>query len=171
MKRRGNQIMIYGVQLIIGGFLFFFPKATCAQASNDSIFKHLLTPYFETNGYRFYSLSGFEIRSFFPQVQVDTTIKTQLNISNPRIYYSKVSSGQYLREVKFSAAKLESEKITEQFLYRDTLSAKLLREVNKSSSEPFRSQDPTPLGKWLKPVLLIVGSVGGILSLFYIRSR
>ena len=136
---------------IIPILIFLFPISLFSQINNDTAIFQLLKPYFEENGYSYKSISGYDFQSQFPDLKADTTLTTQLNISQPRVFYRKLEDKQYQREIRINIGKIEAEKSTQTLIFHDTISAQTLRKINKSSSEPFRGEDPTPLAKWMKP--------------------
>ena len=163
-----NLFILQSIHIILP--FTFFPHLVSAQPSNDTILKQQLKPYFDATGYQYQTISGFDIQPYFSQIRVDSASTFSIKIT-PRVLYAKVDKQKYLRELRIALNHTDSSGRAEVFTYRDTLEASTLRKVNRESSKELRSTDPTPLGKYIKPTLLIVGSIGSIFSLFFIRSK
>ncbi|MDX2248917.1 MAG: hypothetical protein SF052_19165 [Bacteroidia bacterium] len=141
-----------------------------AQNSNAAILRGILSQYMETSGQKFREYAGFANSEYLPEGGMDTLSANKLIIGNPRVSYQYLKKKKYLRRVEVRL-KISGEMTADTTLfYSDTLSGKALRNINRQSPDMLRAEDPTMLGKWVKPLALIVVSAGGVISLFYIRS-
>lgn len=166
MKSRLNNIFNYVVfmPLMFAGFTIY------AQPGNEAILQNMLSQYLETPGMKFREYQGFTNADYLPDLVSDTLSAHTLSIGNPRVTYQRMEKKTYLRRLEVRL-KISGEMPADTTIfYSDTLSGKALRQINRKSPEFLHAEDPTLMGKWVKPLAIIAVSVGGVISLFYIRS-
>ena len=142
-----------------------------AQPHNGIIYQQLLTDYLEQQGDRFQHIDGPQIESFTPAFVLDSTASTRLSLGFPEVNYTQFDAGKIIRKVALSVQREDSVLRSEMLSYQDTLDQKIVRKIFKESPKSLRGENPSVRARWLLPTLLLGGSIGGIVSLFYVRSR
>ncbi|MEZ4771791.1 MAG: hypothetical protein R3D00_01330 [Bacteroidia bacterium] len=150
--------------LMFAGFIAY------AQPDNETVLRNILSQYLETPGLKFREYQGFTNADYLPDLVADTLSSRTLAIGNPRVSYKQVEKKSYLRRLEVRLKIIGEMPVDTTIFYSDTLSGKVLRQINRKSPEFLHTEDPTLMGKWVKPLAIIAVSVGGVISLFYIRS-
>ncbi|MEM6800609.1 MAG: hypothetical protein AAF696_04345 [Bacteroidota bacterium] len=146
---------------------FLFSCPLHGQEDNASLYRQLLSEYFEKNPGPYRSITGRFFKDYLPKINIDSTQSTQIQIQGYSILYNPLPNKEYLRSIEIPLyVNGEEEKLS----YQDTLSAKVLRKIIKASPEPFKGEDPTFFSRWIQPAALIGVSVLGIIALFFVRS-
>ena len=153
--------------LLFSFILFNLPLSLAAQEDNASLYRQLLTTYFEKNPGPYRSISGRFFKDYLPPLSIDSTQSKQIQIQGYTIQYNPLGKKAYLRSIDIPIyINGEEEKLS----YQDTLSSQVLRKIIKRSPEPFKGEDPTSFSRWIQPAALIGASVLGIVALFFVRS-
>jgi len=85
--------------------------------------------------------------------------------------YKRLEDGQFERRIEILYMTQTPVKEHTSIGYVDTLNRKAIREIVQVSPKPIKGENPSRLRKYLIPIATIGGSIMGIVSLFYIRSR
>ncbi|MEZ4829219.1 MAG: hypothetical protein R3C61_23475 [Bacteroidia bacterium] len=141
-----------------------------AQNGNEEILCDMMSRFLIQGEYHFRQYQGFTGADCLEKLTTDSLSDATLTIGTPRVTYQSLGKKRYLRRMDIRLKGSGEMAVDTTLSYTDTLSGKALRQYNRQSPENLRADDPTLLGKWVKPMMLIGVSVGGVISLFYIRS-
>lgn len=144
-----------------------------AQPHNGEIYEQLVDQYFQQDSLPFHRISGTIITEWMPEYQVNPSALYELNFSSPLISYSALGQKKYRRSISFSIQRMDSlqNPAPVRLSFADTLNLITIKNVYRNSPKQLKGEDPRPGAKWLKPMTLISLSIGGIISLFFIRSQ
>ncbi len=141
------------------------------QLSNDSIYYRLFIENIPVDSIHVRDIKGSPISSLIPSYPIDTLSPTLMVVSEPVITYQKLEAKTYQRQLEVMVQFQDSISRRELLSFMDTVDQQALRIIRKSSSSELKGDDPTILGKWLKPSVIIFSGISIIFSLFYLRSN
>ena len=172
-NNEGNIRPSLSVSLCLCVHIFFllFPEIPKAQPHNGQVYQQLLSDYLTQHLQPFQSVDGPNFPPYTPKIPIDSSASTRLTLGFPEIVYSKLEDGRTVRSVSVSLQLEDSSLQSQALQYQDTLEEKMLRNVYAESPKSLRGENPTAQARWGLPILLVGGSVGGVVSLFYFRSR
>lgn len=142
-----------------------------AQLHNGLIYQQLLTEYLSNHPGPYQQVDGQLLAEYAPTILVDSTANTRLSIGFAEIQYRALDSGLVQRYFELSVQTEDSVMRSETLTHRDTLMQKSLQHIFRQSPKTLRGENPTRRARWGMPIAFIAGSVGGIITLFYFRSR
>lgn len=141
-----------------------------AQNHNGHLYQTLLSDFVKESGlvkeWRENMPTGF-----LPSASVDSSSQKVVRIGEPDIRYEKAGKKRFVRSIRLSLQIQDSSSHFRSLSYQDTLALTQLKMVYKSSPAALRGDKPTAWAKWGAPATLIGLSVGGVISLFYLRSQ
>lgn len=142
-----------------------------AQPHNGEIISQLADNFLKKTTGSFAEVNGFDLMVYTTAIHKDTMASQTLNARNPFIQYKPVDKKAYLRRVEMALSITGEKQLDTLLVYEDTLTGNILRKLNRQSPDGLKADDPSVFGRIVKPVGIVVASIGGIISLFYIRSR
>lgn len=159
----------YYVNLSLGLIFICFPFLLSAQKTNEVILKELLENWCKENKACIPTIVGDEGIALAPCQGIPTIQK--LTILPPTITYKKLAKSQFQRilQVSMDVLAIDSSMKAITLSYQDTLSTKELRTVFRKSKDTFKGENPLVFQRFVKPTMMIIGSIAIIVSLFYLR--
>ncbi|MEM7367821.1 MAG: hypothetical protein AAF587_04425 [Bacteroidota bacterium] len=154
--------------LLLFGSSFFI---LCAQPHNGEVYQQLLQTYLSEHPGPYSQVEGQQIDNFVPSIQLDSSSSARLTIGFAEILYRPTDKNQLLRRLELSIQVEDSVLRSETLSFQDTLTPKAIHQIYHQSPKPLRGENPTRRAKWGMPMAMIVGSIGGMITLFYFRSR
>ncbi|MCI4671175.1 MAG: hypothetical protein MRZ79_23755 [Bacteroidia bacterium] len=110
---------------------------------------------------------------YLPDYQTDTASNWSIQLFRPSFTYQKLGKKRFLRKFEHGYQLEGQGYINGRIKYQDTLSKRQVKEQLKSKDlhPELRGANPFIYYKYISPGLWILGGTGGILALFYVRSR
>lgn len=142
-----------------------------SQPHNGEVYRQLLSDYFSQHTSPIQQINGPIFEGYAPAVKMDAHANRRLTVGFPEIVYQGLGKEKTMRRITLNLQIEDSTLQSEILSYQDTLTTQGLKEVYRKSPKALRGENPTKGFRWGMPILLIGGSVGGIVSLFYFRSR
>ena len=153
-------------------FLLFPSTYLFAQISNEAAYRQLLSQFFEKEVGPINSFEGTFVGDWVPKVIFDPSkSSTKVIMGELEINYERIEAQQFKREVIIPMNIQDSTFRSEMLTYTDSLSIEQIREIRKASTAPFKGDAPGRLATLVRPITFVIGSIAGLISLFYIRSR
>lgn len=142
-----------------------------AQPGNDEIALNLLLSTLDARPdigeiNAFFNLPGTE------HISLPDSGAAVMSLSPPVITYQRRADKLFDRKVEMSATIASGDQATREVMtYQDSITYRQMRKLIRKSDKQFRGEDPTFRGKWLIPMVVIVGGTGIPFALFYLRSQ
>jgi hypothetical protein len=153
-------------------FLLFPPTYLFSQISNEAAYRQLLSQFFEKDLGTINSFEGTFVGDWVPKIVFDPSkSSTKVIMGELEIVYERIEDQQFKREVIIPMNIQDSTFRSEMLTYTDSLSITQIREIRKGSASPFKGDAPGRMATLVRPVTFVIGSIAGLISLFYIRSR
>jgi hypothetical protein len=144
---------------------------TCkAQISNELAFDQLISDFVTQKGSDVDTLAGFVTEGLKGKIVLNPRFDRALLIEEPNIEFKKMRDRKFLRSISTVVSYKDSIEISFPIQYQDTIFAKDLRAIRKSSHLELRGSNPRWTSKYLLPIALIGTGIAVIISLFYLRS-
>ena len=109
--------------------------------------------------------------NFLPPASIDSNRQLVVRIGEPNVSYEKLEKKRFVRSIRLSLQIQDSSSQFRNLTHQDTLELRQLKTVFRQSPAALRGDKPTAWAKWGAPATLIGLSVGGVISLFYLRSQ
>lgn len=140
-----------------------------AQLSNAEVYRTLWQNHL-TEQTHYSKISGQILTDLFPKYQSDSTSAFKLQVLKPEVNYAQLADKRIMRTIEIPYNVKDSLIESFRLRYVDTLQRESFNQIHRESRESLRGESPTFVARWLRPVGILSLSVGGILSLFYVRS-
>lgn len=160
------KLMAYGLGLLLG-----ISGVVHAQPHNGEVYRQLMRGFFDEQGNQFLQVNGSPVEAYTPPYVLDSTTSRQLIVSQASVSYERLGPKRYLRQLSLRLTLQDSSLQAFPLTYTDTLSKSQLKQAFRASPYALQGDMPTPEARWILPAALITASVGGFISLFFLRSR
>ncbi|RMG23621.1 MAG: hypothetical protein D6730_14135 [Bacteroidetes bacterium] len=140
------------------------------QPHNGEIYRQLVQNYFSAHGNHFLRVQGQPLAEFMPPYTIDSLAGSSLIVGLPTVKYGRVGKRHFSRTLGLSLSLQDSSVRPMYVSYTDTLEKKVLLRLYRQSPDQLKGDKPTAMARWIFPLALISGSVGGVLALFFVRS-
>ena len=141
------------------------------QPHNGEVYRQLLSEYFNNQVNVPKAVLGQIVEGWIPEYEVDSTSNIQLILSPGQVEYKKIEKKTYSRKVSVRLTRQDTTVSSLNKVFQDTLEQHVLKKIYKSSPEELKGDNPILMTRLGLPVMLIVGSIGGVITLFFARSR
>lgn len=141
-----------------------------AQKHNGEIYADLLSTFLADSISGMKEIKGERIDDYFPEVELDSTVKLKVRLRETQIDYQRLSGKQIGRKISIPLMLQDSTLRTKNLAFQDTLTYSQFKMVYKNSPMKLKGDSPKVGAVWIKPIAIIGGTLGAILGLFLIRS-
>ncbi len=149
---------------------FWLTAPLLAQLDNGEIYRQLWEAHFsETPAYA--KVSGQMLEAYFPPFETDSSASKRLQVLKPEVSYTQIPDKRITRRLEIPYNVKDSLIESFRLSHTDTLDLLSFKQIHRESKDDLRGESPTFGARWLKPGLMLGLSIGGILALFYVRSR
>lgn len=157
-------ILIINLLMIVG-------QNNAQVPSHEQIYNRLVIDFLKKNPQKVSAAEGLVTDTIKPFIQLDSTSQKLLVLSPPEITIEKTGSGNASRRIFVQAEYKDSlSGVLSNLEYADTFSFKAWKQVQKTEQNLLRADDPRFMHRTLFPLLCILTGIGGIITLFYLRS-
>ncbi|MEL7532478.1 MAG: hypothetical protein AAFN10_14265 [Bacteroidota bacterium] len=141
-----------------------------AQLNNGELYRQLWETHF-SEAARYAKVSGQILEAYFPPFETDSSATKRLQVLKPEVSYEQMGDKRITRRLEIPYNVKDSLIESFRLSHTDTLDLLTFKQIHRQSKDDLRGESPTFASRWLKPSLMLGLSVGGILGLFYVRSR
>ena len=159
------------VLLLLGLFLQLLVVSGRGQPSHIDVYKALIKDLENQVSQEIRGIEGDTLTGIIPDVnkQANGLI---LVLEAPEFEYVKQADRQYVRTVLLAYRLQDSASSRGGTVQvQDTGSVSIFRTQRREAIPLLKGGPITPMGKFLKPAMIVAGSIGGILVLFRLRSQ
>ena len=111
------------------------------------------------------------IPKWTPLFTKDTTSQRQLQLANLEVVYEVVDKQLFQRNLSLYLTIQDSMVRSYPLSFMDTLNLSQLKTVRRASPGGLKGDMPTTGARIIKPLVAVLASFAGVISLFYLRSR
>ncbi|MEM6346150.1 MAG: hypothetical protein AAF927_19835 [Bacteroidota bacterium] len=153
--------------LILG---FWASTPLWAQLDNGTLYRQLWEAHFRSTP-AYAKVSGQILETYFPPFATDSSASKRLQVLKPEVSYEQIADKRITRRLEIPYNVKDSLIESFRLSHMDTLDLLTFKQIHRQSKDDLRGESPTFGARWLKPGLMLGLSVGGIIALFYVRSR
>jgi hypothetical protein len=150
--------------------MMFLGISSKSQISNELVFEQLILESASSHAHPVDSIQGFFTDGLLAKITRTPGADKDLIVETPSVDFKRLGKKRYERSLAIIVNYQDSTEHSYSLNHKDTLDAKALKEVRKTSYPELRGKNPRFASKYLGPALLIGTAIVGIISLFYLRS-
>ena len=150
----------------------FFLTQTCikAQLSNEIVYENLILDYLRLDLRTISEVKGIVTPKMKQEIKTKANGDFVLQLESPLVEFEKLDGENFVRTIQSDLVFTDSTEHRTGLTHTDTIYKKDIPNVRKTDIRELRGEDPRIRAKYLRPAIGIAGSLGIIISLFYIRS-
>lgn len=159
------------VGVLITILISCFSLLSAQPEDNGRIYHRLLNDFFQSQEASIKEIKGSIVDKSLPEVNSDSTGSLIIELGEVEVNYARFAKDSFQRELKIPLFTIDSLRRRQILSYSDTLNLNQIKAIYKNSPVELKGDKPTFWARWIKPGLLVAGSVASIVSLFFIRSQ
>jgi len=141
-----------------------------AQLNNGEVYRSLWEKHLKSHP-PYAKVSGQLLADFFPTYAIDSSANKRLQVLKPEVHYEQMADKRIMRKIEIPYNVKDSLIESFRLSHVDTLDLLAFKKIHQDSKDDLRGESPTLVARWLRPAAILGLSVGGIIALFYVRSR